>query len=91
MLNNNTLKDKREDIKSVGLLIIHLNEPATILEDKKLHLYNPKNVSKHARRFIEEIHTAPYEILLKVSYIDHLLRYNQLKVLLARILTPSNP
>ncbi|KAE8371412.1 hypothetical protein BDV26DRAFT_298818 [Aspergillus bertholletiae] len=67
LLVNGSLEGKREDIKDVGLLVIHLNDPATILEDRKLHLYNPVNVSKRARSFIEDLHSATCGQLLQAQ------------------------
>jgi serine/threonine protein kinase len=68
LLEHQSLKGRRDDIKSVGLFVVYLKDPATILEDKRKHLYNPQKVSNQAKGFIEEAHTAPCKILLQVDF-----------------------
>lgn len=72
MLENQTLGTKREDLKHVGLLVIHLKEPATILEDKARLIYHPQHVSEYAKSFVEEVHTALYKDLFKVLDAVHI-------------------
>jgi hypothetical protein len=71
LLEHQSLKGRRDDIKSVGLFVVHLKEPATILEDKRTHLYNPQNISNQAKGFIEEAHTASCKLLLQVDFPLH--------------------
>jgi hypothetical protein len=44
--------------------MVYLKDPATILEDKRTHLYNLKNVSNQVKGFIKEAHTASCKLLL---------------------------
>ncbi|KAF4182506.1 hypothetical protein CNMCM8694_006750 [Aspergillus lentulus] len=69
LLEHQSLKGRRDDIKSVGLFVVYLKEPATILEDQRTHLYNPQNVSNQAKGFIEDAHTASCKILLQHDFL----------------------
>ncbi|KAE8371167.1 hypothetical protein BDV26DRAFT_276657 [Aspergillus bertholletiae] len=70
LLQNDGLRHKRTDIENVGLMVIHLKEPATILEDRRLHLFNPQNISDSGKHFVEETRSAPCHVLLKHEYLS---------------------
>jgi hypothetical protein len=70
MLSGNSLEGKREDLKSVGLIAIHLQNPSSILEDHRRLLHNPHNMTGHAQKFIEMIPTATYKELFDVSTLN---------------------
>jgi hypothetical protein len=72
MLLGNSLEGKRDDLKSVGLIAIHLQNPSTILEDDRILLHNPQNMTEQAKSFIEMTPTATYTELFQVGLPSHM-------------------
>lgn len=70
MLEGKTLEHKREDLKGLALVLIHLKNPHTILEDGRTHINNPKDVSPEACEFIDMTKSATYRELFQVSLVS---------------------
>jgi hypothetical protein len=66
MLQGKSLEHKREDLQGLALVLIHLKNPHTILEDGRTHVNNPRNVSREACEFIEMTKSATYRELFQV-------------------------
>ncbi|OKL55301.1 hypothetical protein UA08_09460 [Talaromyces atroroseus] len=65
MLQGKTLEHKREDLKGLALVLIHLKNPHTILEDGRTHVNNPRDVSREAYEFIDMTKSATYRELFQ--------------------------
>ena len=67
MLQGKSLEHKRGDLQGLALVLIHLKNPHTILEDGRMHVNNPRDVSREAREFVEMTKSATYRELFQVS------------------------
>jgi hypothetical protein len=62
-------RDKRKDLKGVGIVIARLSDPSNILRGD---IKNVWNISPQAKDFISRLSTASYATIFEVSTADNL-------------------